>query len=690
MEKSLKEIFFSLDKFAYSIARWAYKIFLQLAEMNLSGDETSGKILRKIYVLIFFVMIFIISYSLLTYIVDPDKSSDSKTGTTSLVQKILISLGVIVASPFIFSELYYVQHLVLQSHLIENVILGGHSYSNKDSSVSDDEASINFMIASVYSSFLHPKDENISSWDCLQDDLNNENNSQNSNSSSNDSEDFSDSNVFKLYCIAYENVYETGDIEYFSPFVKNDNFSYMWLISFAAGIILAFFTLSFCVNLGVRAFKLLILEILAPVPALVELLPSKAGTLKKYFEEVLKVFAELFIYQAVILGTMWLLTLIPSLLADLFTGLSITRTWAYIILAFSFMRFAREVPQLLTDLFGLKSTGILRATGLRALNMAAFAGGQIGSTVGRFSRNFAATWRQSGGGVRGAFASLGSGLAGAGSGLARNAWRARNAQNLGDIRNARTSTNEDLVRRRIQRDVYNHSHGGTLGAMRGHIGDAAHGAMNRLHTYTGTQSDYDRNAEIEQVNTEMKDAYNTHIRDAIYARDGVWTRLRDLREEALANGGGDRNNANAFVEINGRHVRVAELEAQMRGREGQLRADHPDQVSRGLGYMQNIASAHQGVRGMSSIYHSINELYDNGNYNDQAWIDFEDEFRNGIFTGGHIPGQNEIGYDIALDEIRDNANYQQERIGREIEADRRRQTEQAANDAANNNNQNNH
>ena len=451
MENSIKQLFFSLDKFAYSIARWAYKIFLQLAEINLSGDETSGKILRKIYVLVFFVMVFIISYSLLTYIVNPDKTSDSKTGTTSLVQKVLISLGVIVASPFIFSELYYVQHLVLQSHLIENVILGGHSYKKQDTSIPDDEASINFMIASVYTSFLHPKDEEISSWDCLQDDLNGGNN----NNSSEDSEDFEDSNYFKLYCVAYENVYQTGDISKFENFVSNDNFTYMWLISFAAGIILAFFTLSFCVNLGVRAFKLLILEILAPVPALVELLPSKSGTLQKYFEEVFKVFADLFIYQAVILGTMWLLTLVPSILSDLFKGASITRTWAYIILIFSFMRFAREVPQLLTDIFGLKSTGVLRATGLRALNMAAGAGLFAGGAITSLARNAVDTYRNERADNRNQGRSIGaaalSGLAGAAGATRRNIWRARNAQNINDIRNVARNTNNEVQERRLSR-----------------------------------------------------------------------------------------------------------------------------------------------------------------------------------------------------------------------------------------------
>ncbi len=361
MVKLLTGVFFVIDEMVYSIVKSLYTIFMFMGEVRLSADETTGAILSRIYVLIFFIMVFVLAYALLNYIINPDKVNDNNIGATSLLKKILISLGVVIISPMLFSELYYLQHLVIKSHVIENVILGGHTFKYEDGTeVEDDSVNVNYVIAAVYSSFLYPEDG--SAWDCLQDGIK--------------GTELEDDGDFAGYCNAYYQAVSTGSISGFSRYYAKDGFKYLWFISPIAGIALIFFILSFCINLGMRVFKLLVLEILAPIPALLDLIPGKSGTLKKYFETTLGVFAELFIYQAVVLGGMWLITMVPVVIPDLFTNLpGNIGIFAYMILIFAMLKVAKDLPKLISDVLGIKGDGVIKATGLRALGMAGTAAG---------------------------------------------------------------------------------------------------------------------------------------------------------------------------------------------------------------------------------------------------------------------------------------------------------------------------
>ena len=418
-------VFFAIDEIVYSIVKTLYTIFLALGEVRLSADETTGAILSRIYVLIFFIMVFVLAYVLLNYIINPDKLNDSNIGAQSLLRKILISLGVVIISPMLFSELYYVQHLVIKSHVIENIILGGHTFKYEDGTeVDDDSISVNYVIAAVYTSFLYPEDG--SAWDCLQDGINGEEQEEDS--------------ALGGYCNAYYQTISTGSISGFSRYIRKDGFKYHWIISPIAGIALIFFILSFCVNLGMRVFKLLVLEILAPIPAMLELVPGKSGSLKRYFETTMGVFAELFIYQAVVLGGMWLVSMVPVVIPDLFTNLpNNIGIFAYMILIFAMLKVAKDLPKLITDVLGVKSGGVLKATGLRALGMA-------GTTAGiGYGLKHAFTDKGNGG--------IGNRLLAAGQAVGHGLYANRNSESLTGSYNNFKKYNDQVQRSAASRQM---------------------------------------------------------------------------------------------------------------------------------------------------------------------------------------------------------------------------------------------
>ena len=458
--KGIKLIAFLLDHAVYWLAKVVYAAFYYLADATLLNDAIVSNFTKRIYAVIGIVMIFVLAFNLLTYIVDPDKINDKKVGASSMVKDIVIALVVLTLLPTIFTKIYALQNQVLSSGVLANVLLGGYSeedaadyndyIARKDSegysSLTDYyvQNGANNMIANVYVAFLYPKD-NFTVLECGTDD-----------------------GSHSDYCDAYTEAKKTGDIDAFSDLVTRDDYNYFPLISTAGGIVLLFFMFSFCLNLGKRVGKMALLQLIAPVPVVMEILPNKKGTRKTWLDMLIKTFLEVFMYLAVVYLVVFLISLVPSAVGNIFgnaSGAGFVKIVVIVMLIFGLLQFGKEAPQMLFDILGIKSTGIISAAAKRGVAMAGVTGGLIGSTAGRFARNFGST---EGNRVQ----KMLSGFGGAASGVGRTLWGARNVHNLKDAVAQRKNINQQLTTSRINRAQYKVEHGGTLGgSISGHLAD---------------------------------------------------------------------------------------------------------------------------------------------------------------------------------------------------------------------------
>jgi len=87
----------------------------------------------------------------------------------------------------------------------------------------------------------------------------------------------------------------TGHIEY-SP-----------IISTVAGIILVYLIFSFCLDLGVRAAKLVLYQLLAPLSFIISAIPSKKDLMSKWFKAVFTIWMEVFIRIVCVCGVAMLI-----------------------------------------------------------------------------------------------------------------------------------------------------------------------------------------------------------------------------------------------------------------------------------------------------------------------------------------------------------------------------------------------
>lgn len=378
----LQELTWLLDKAVYSLVKTAYSVFYYLANATILDSDVVSRFTLRMYMILSVVMVFVLAFNLLQYIIDPDKVNDKKVGASAFIKDVIIALVIIIMCPTIFSKLYSLQATVISSGVIPNLILGGIAEDSTDTITGFEENKSEYkslpdyaithgadsMIADVYVAFLYPADSTVTALDCGTD----------------------RASGYEDYCEAYKRVKATGSLDEFKDFYKNDKYNYTPFMTTIAGIVLFYFILSFCLNLGKRVGKMALLQLVAPIPVTLELVPSKKGLRKNWIDTLIKVYIEVFFFLLAIFFIIFLISLIPStvraLLANLTTeGWGMVGLFTTLFLIFGLLSFGKEAPQMFFDLVGIKSTGIIKEAAIRGYRMAgavtAGAGAGLTSTI---------------------------------------------------------------------------------------------------------------------------------------------------------------------------------------------------------------------------------------------------------------------------------------------------------------------
>lgn len=383
----MRQLTFFIDKGVYSLVSGAYSVFYYLSNASILNDRVVTNFTLRMYTLLSIIMVFVLAFNLLNYIIDPDKITDKKIGASAFIKDVIIALVIISMTPMLFTKLYSFQSKVITSGVISNLILGGNTidkapgYDDYIAKYPDKKISLteyyvqngaNTMIASVYVAFLYPNDD-FTALDCYNDEK--------------------DDGTYAAYCDAYTRVKSGSSINAFSDFIsKDDKYNFTPLLSTVAGVVLLFFMLSFCLDLGKRVGKLAILQLIAPVPCTLELLPNKKGLRKGWIDMLIKVYLEVFMYLGVMYIIVFLISLIPDTISALFEtafgdGIGFVQILTCAFLIFGLLMFGKEAPQMLFDLLGIKSTGVIAAAAKRAVKMAGSVTAGVGVASTSVARN---------------------------------------------------------------------------------------------------------------------------------------------------------------------------------------------------------------------------------------------------------------------------------------------------------------
>ena len=395
--KILRTLFFSIDRVVYEGIGNVYDLLLRIARTSIFNSNTIEGFYDKIYALIGIFMLFKISFSLITYILNPDDFSDKDKGFASIVKRVILSLVMLVVVPYGFQEAYELQTIILEDNTLAALIFNDVD-NDEEATYKIDTAGDKMKFILMFT-FFQPNfneiyqeegDEGISA--CAITYKLKENGSVEVGDVGSDTPgvfilnpdcfgnlengEYDSSSTFGQYWEGKEDLYQT-----YAQGVARQNFylmfkhdiamlqtegdkgpyvvDYMSPLSTAVGVATLWILLLFCIDVAIRSVKLGFYELIAPIPILSYIDPkTKDGMLSKWFKQVATTYLSLFIrLLALYLAIFIIYSVAQNGIVDVVTGERITDWWVIIFIIIGTLMFAKQLPKILEDTLGIKGTG---------------------------------------------------------------------------------------------------------------------------------------------------------------------------------------------------------------------------------------------------------------------------------------------------------------------------------------------
>lgn len=500
----LYELFILIDSIVYSIAAYAIQAFFAIAELDFvaNGFEQISYILGRIMILCGVFALFKLSFTLINYIIDPGKANKSAETGTKLVKNILIAIVLLVSLNLIFTSLYKFQNSIIKNNVIHKIIYGADNYDSNGQEMDIKENAKKFANTIFVSLMLGGN---------------------------------SNENLSIPAKNAVDRVLDGASINLLSPYATDSGFNYLPFISFIVGVLVCYYFLVFAIELGIRMVKLLVLQILAPIPIIMSIDPTQKDKLKKFGKLYSGIYLSVFIRIFTVYLAFAAISLIGNILGNISETSSGTSWLVHILLIIAIFKATKELPKLIEDALGMKLGlgdagkgfgAILKGTvaGTAGLVGGAIAGGITGGaggalggaftglttgvTKGAAAKNAVGVIGASTGAIKGGFG-MGARVAGAGGlgafmvGGVENFFggQGRDKTTLGDFDKQIKNKDKDIEKIREKMDISNKGND-----MRNNIENTLNRNYERTH---GTLEDMlSNNSDIQSIQERIANAQN--------------------------------------------------------------------------------------------------------------------------------------------------------------------------------------
>lgn len=445
-DKILEKIFSFLvfvDSVIYNFIRYVYEIFITLTKVNLFGVEDYKELVNRIYVILGLIMLFILAYSLLKAVINPDNFAKGELSFPKLIQNVVVSLVIIAFLPTVFELAFNVQNSLLNKGTVSSLILGTNTSSNdSDKKTYSLNNAGNLFAYETFKGFYGP--DSAKCQDLGETDEDKCRDAIEANNTTlgevdrlvNPDSDEQRGESFAQY-MKFSELAADGDA----------GFHYYFPLSTIAGIYVLYLMINFCFDIALRSVKLAFYQIIAPIPVICRVIPG--GKLKdvfsKWLQQVIGLFIEVFVRIGAMSFGVLMLNLLKDNLSKIDTNtLTFTQTgllYAFIVMAM--VMFIKKIPEVLSKIFPFDTSGM--KLGIReklAAGGGLMAGAALGTGVGLMAKKIAATGQnvRNAKGIGGKAKALGAGVVTGGAavatGMLRGGYKARGAKNFTDMRKA--------------------------------------------------------------------------------------------------------------------------------------------------------------------------------------------------------------------------------------------------------------
>lgn len=351
MIKLFRQLIAALSGLFFKLIPDLYDIFYDLSRARFFTDDTIRRLAGNIYILVSVVMLFTFSVQLIKAIVNPDTLFDSKKGTGAFVKRCALAIVMITAVPILFNEMFILQDTIITNNLIEKVVVG---YSGDSSQLRIGQ----YLAASSLEEVLYPEEGVQTSDPMLQTNY-----------------DLMLNNDIKTY---YDLVVDDISEKDNDIFVLH----YEPLVAVLISVFVCYMLVTTCMDMAVRMVKLELLQLIAPISIIAYIIKEKDNSLEKWFSEVAKTYALVFIKIAALIFGVFILQHLP----DFFNrNQDFSHPWIIkLLVIIAIFTIINELPNLIQSLFGVEfkfKGGIGGRLGQMAIvgNMAQKAWNQVNS-----------------------------------------------------------------------------------------------------------------------------------------------------------------------------------------------------------------------------------------------------------------------------------------------------------------------
>lgn len=379
-----RTLMFFFDKIIYSFIPTVYNFIMQLAGVSVFDEEKLDTISKNLYALIGLFVIFRVAIVLLNAIVNPDKLDDKKEGATKIITRFIIALVLIVVIPIGFDVAYDVQKTILKNQVINKVLIGEQDVSEGNTSA------YGYQMAKTSLSAFLTCSETLTKIAETETGATEEDTPGQARTLCNQLDEgltvaFMPANGLRSFKLLDERLNTKDEITPPGSAPFPYAYTYNTLISTIAGAIILLMLITLCFDVAVRIVKLAFFEIMAPI-AVIGYVDPKGDVFSRWLKAVGKTYLNLFIRIAAISFVTLTLSMIDmeggmkGLTGESLTGS--TLTFAKIFIIIGLLIFAKELPNLLSEIFNIKDSGNILNPFKKLGSMAVVGGAAAGLATG--------------------------------------------------------------------------------------------------------------------------------------------------------------------------------------------------------------------------------------------------------------------------------------------------------------------
>lgn len=359
------------DGIATTLLGGIYKVFFLVANATIVNGDVIKVFYSRIQLILGILMIFKLAMSILNIVINPDIIKDQKQGPTKMVTRIvtalvMLTLVIPINIPnakenslnayindhgILFGFLYKAQDSILSENILAKLILGTSSINTADDMDVNNLSDVgNAMASTVLKVFIK-----INVKDATQPPCEDSETCENTICASEVNESqYAEENVDPQVILSHINdSCGSGSSERYA-------FGYTPIFGAVVMLIMALIITGFTVDIAVRAIKLAILRIVAPVPIISYINPPKqgGGAFDNWTKSLISTYADLFVRLAIVYFGLFMVQVLMNGGMDIFgsnvQGFTFTSGIAFIFIILGILVFMKQAPQFIKDVLGIK------------------------------------------------------------------------------------------------------------------------------------------------------------------------------------------------------------------------------------------------------------------------------------------------------------------------------------------------